>query len=218
MNTLQLRSTKVKREKWSSDPKEGPLGSGAGTGLSRERNRGEERSGNRALEGAESGRGTRGRAPRFEREHVNSWTVRHIMRMIFQPALGPFPSPHKWAIDSAPTRLPSLEGIFGATFHCCQGLPALGFRPFTSADLEIQPVDIPGTLCASVGHSTRFPLKICKKWQTSWKILIFSELFLHQLCGALKINKNVIPASQLSTSEIRAGMCPATLHIGCLYM
>jgi hypothetical protein len=29
--------------------------------------------------------------------------------------------------------------------------------------LEIQPVDIPHTLCASVGHSTRFPLKICRK-------------------------------------------------------
>jgi hypothetical protein len=43
------------------------------------------------------------------------------------------------------------------------GLPAVGFRPFTTADLEIQPVDIPRTLCASVGYSTRFPLKICRK-------------------------------------------------------
>jgi hypothetical protein len=55
--------------------------------------------------------------------------------------------------------------------------------------LEIQPVDITRTLCASVGHSTRFPLKICRKSRTCWKILIFSELLLHQLCGALKIYK-----------------------------
>ena len=139
--SIQLTREAVKQlEKWSPDPKAGPLG-----------------------EGAESGRGGRGRPQRFEREQVNSWTVRHIMRMIFQPALGPFPSPHKWANDSAPTRLPSLEGIFGATFHCCQGLPTFGFRPFTNADLEIQPVDISGTLCVSVGHSTRFPLKIYRK-------------------------------------------------------
>jgi hypothetical protein len=70
------------------------------------------------------------------------------------------------------------------------GLPTLGFRPFTTVDLEILPVDIPRTLCASAGHSTRFPLKICRKSQTCWKILIFSKLLLHQLCGALKIKLN----------------------------
>jgi hypothetical protein len=58
------------------------------------------------------------------------------------------------------------------------GLPAFGFRPFTTADVEIQPVDIPRTLCASVGHSTRFPLKICRKSQTCWKILIFFRVAL----------------------------------------
>ena len=65
--------------------------------------------------------------------------------------------PSHWANDSAPTRLPSMQGIFGAPFHRCQGLSALDFRPFTTAYLKIQPVDIPCALCASVGHSTRFP-------------------------------------------------------------
>jgi hypothetical protein len=38
-------------------------------------------------------------------------------------------------------------------------LSAVGFRLFTTEDLEIQPMDIPITLFASVGHSTRFPFK-----------------------------------------------------------
>ena len=67
--------------------------------------------------------------------------------------------PSQWANDSAPTRLPSLQGNFRATFHCCQGLPTLDFIPFTTINLEIEHVDIPHTLCASVGHSTKFALK-----------------------------------------------------------
>ena len=119
----------------------------------------------------------------------------------------------QWANDSTPTRLPSMQGIVGATFHCCQGLPTLIFRPFTTADLKIQPAEIPRTLCVSDGYSTRFPLKICKKSQTCWKFLSFSKVFLHQLCGALKIYKKIVSASQLGTSEIRAGMCPAILPL-----
>ncbi len=70
---------------------------------------------------------------------------------------------------------------------------------------------------------TTYPM--CECWslyKVSFKILqkiidmlenfdFFSQLLLHQLCGALKIYKKIVSASQLGTSEIRAEMCPATL-------
>ena len=54
-------------------------------GWVRERNRGHE-GGNQGHKGR--------KFKHFGREHVNSWAVRHMAQMIFQPVLGPFPSPH----------------------------------------------------------------------------------------------------------------------------
>ena len=48
------------------------------------------------------GRRGRGKPYRSEREQVNNWEVRHIMRMIFQSALGPFPSPDSGQMTPLP--------------------------------------------------------------------------------------------------------------------